>query len=152
MPDIVGRHNGRQVFTPVVLFPVETFEETIDPTRLSDFPRHQVLRALIDTGATGTCITEAAAKKLSLEPSGVVGVQGVNGADYHPSYIFKLGFVDLQADELGYQNPKFDLFEDEIEGPRFDCGSSDFDVLLGMDVLSKGTLTISKMGTFKFSY
>ncbi|MBA3526739.1 MAG: aspartyl protease family protein [Sphingomonas sp.] len=152
MPNIVGRHNGRQVFTPVVLFPVEEFTDTPDPQRLSKFPHHQVLRALIDTGATGTCITEAAARKLNLEPSGVVGVQGVNGADYHPSYIFKLGFVDLQQDELGYQNPRFDLFDEEIEGPRFDCGAADFDVLLGMDVLSRGTLTISKLGTFKFSY
>lgn len=152
MPDIVGRHNGRQVFTPVILLPVEDFASTISPQRLSTFPNIQVLRALIDTGATGTSITEAAARKLQLEPSGVVGVQGFGGADYHPSYIFKLGFVDLREDELGRSNPRFDLFDEEIEGPQFDCGLADFDVLLGMDVLSRGTLTVSKLGTFKFTY
>lgn len=124
----------------------------MDPQRLSRIPNLQVLRALIDTGATTTCITENAAKKLSLQPSGVVGVQGVGGATYHPSYIFKIGFVDLQQDELGYQNPQFYLFDKEIEGPQFDCGKEEFDVLLGMDILRFGTLTVSNSGNFKFSY
>lgn len=112
----------------------------------------QVLRALIDTGADVTSITEKAAQKLGLEPSGVVPIQGVGGVSFHPSYIFKIGFVDLRQDELGYQNPRFELLDEEIEGPEFDCGDADFDVLLGMDVLSIGTLTVSNKGTFRFSY
>ncbi len=41
----------------------------------------------------------------------------------------------------------------EIEGPEFDSGvDADFDVLLGMDVLSVGTLTITNRGSFKFSF
>ena len=152
MPDIVGRHNGVQVFTPVILLPVETFEDTLHPERLSKAPNLQVLRALIDTGADVTSITDNAARQLKLESSGIVGVQGFGGPNYHPSYIFKIGFVDIKEDELGYQNPHFDLFDEEIEGPRFDCGGAAFDVLLGMDILSKGTLTITNRGTFKFSY
>lgn len=152
MPDIVGRHNGIQVFTPVVLLPIETFEDTLDPQRLTKVSNLQVLRALIDTGADVTSITDNAVRLLRLEPSGVLGVQGFGGANYHTSYIFKLGFVDIQEDELGYQNPHFDLFDEEIEGPVFDCGGAAFDVLLGMDILSKGTLTISHKGTFKFTY
>jgi hypothetical protein len=113
----------------------------------------QVLRALVDTGAQVTSITEKAAQKLSLEPSGIVGIQGVGGPSYHNSYIFKLGFVDLQQSELGYHRPHFHLLDREIEGPEFDCGvDAEFDVLLGMDVLSIGTLTISNTGAFKFSF
>lgn len=153
MPDIVGQHNSSQVFVSVVLLPVDRFEDTLDPQRLSRAPNLQVLRALIDTGAQVTSITSKAARKLKLEPSGLVGIQGVGGPSYHHSYIFKLGFVDIRQSELGYQSPTFHLLDKEIEGPEFDCGvDADFDVLLGMDVLSIGTLTISSNGRFKFTY
>jgi Aspartyl protease len=152
MPDIVGRHDGVRVFTPVILIPFESFDAATKPQGLSSAPNFQVLRALIDTGAEVTSITDDAARKLKLEPSGVVGVHGVGGANYHLSYIFKIGFVDMKEDELGYLNPHFDLFNEEIEGPQFDCGAEAFDVLLGMDILSKGTLTISNNGSFLFSY
>ena len=153
MPDIVGQHNLSQVFVPVVLLPVERFEDILDPQRLSRAPNLQVLRALIDTGAQVTSITANAAQKLKLEPSGIVGIQGFAGPAYHNSYIFKLGFVDIHESELGYKHPKFHLLDKEIEGPEFDCGvDADFDVLLGMDVLSIGTLTISSNGMFKFSF
>ena len=112
----------------------------------------QVLNALIDTGAGVTSITRKAALKLKLEPSGIMGVQGFGGPNYHNFYIFKIGFVDLQKDELGYQTPQFHLLDKEIEGPEFDCGDADFDVLLGMDILSIGTLTVAHTGNFKFSY
>ncbi|GAO40068.1 hypothetical protein SCH01S_42_01110 [Sphingomonas changbaiensis NBRC 104936] len=113
----------------------------------------QVLCALVDTGAQVTSITEKAAQKLNLEPSGIVGIQGFGGPSYHNSYIFKLGFVDLKQSELGYHQPFFHLLDREIEGPEFDCGvDAEFDVLLGMDVLSIGTLTISNTGGFKFSF
>jgi hypothetical protein len=152
MPDIVGQHNCVQVITPVVILPVESFEDSLDPQRLNRVANFQVLQALIDTGADVTSITEKAAKKLKLQPSGIVGVQGFGGPKYHNSYIFKIGFVDLRQDELGYQNPEFHLIDKEIEGPEFDCGDADFDVLLGMDILSIGTLTVTHTGNFKFSY
>lgn len=153
MPDIVGPHNSSQVFVSVILLPVERFEDTLDPQWLARSPKLQVLRALIDTGAQVTSITSNAARKLQLEPSGIVGIQGFGGPNFHKSYIFKIGFVDLQQNELGYQHPQFHLLDKEIEGPEFDCGvDADFDVLLGMDVLSIGTLTISHLGSFKFSF
>ncbi|HEX8062680.1 MAG TPA: retroviral-like aspartic protease family protein [Allosphingosinicella sp.] len=153
MPDIVGPHNSSQVFVDVILLPVERFEDALDPQRLSKAPNLQVLRALIDTGAQVTSITQNAVQKLKLEPSGMVGIQGFAGPSYHPFYIFKIGFMELQENELGYRNPKFHILDKEIEGPEFDCGiDADFDVLLGMDVLSIGTLTISPTGSFKFSF
>ncbi len=153
MPDIVGPHNNRQVFTPVILLPVDRFEDSLDPEFLSKPASLQVLTALIDTGATGTCITESAARKLGLEPSGIVPVQGVGGTSYHNSYIFKVGFVDLRKNELGFESPQFHLVDREINGVEFDCGNEDFEVLLGMDVLSIGSLTVDGRGkSFRFSY
>lgn len=113
----------------------------------------QVLKALIDTGAQGTSITYHAARKLDLEPTGLIRIHGFGGAKNHNCYLFKVGFVDLQESELGYQRPMFHMVNREIEGAEFDCGpDADFDVLLGMDVLSIGTLTVSHTGQFKFSF
>ncbi|MDP9415453.1 MAG: aspartyl protease family protein [Pseudomonadota bacterium] len=105
MPDIVGSHNGSQVFVSVILLPVERFEDTLDPQRLSKVPNLQVLRALLDTGAQVTSITEKAANRLNLEPSGIVGIQGFGGPTYCSSYIFKLGFVDLQQANSDISSP-----------------------------------------------
>jgi hypothetical protein len=119
---------------------------------LSQPANMQVLTVLIYTGASGTCITASAARKLGLEPSGIVPVQGVGGASFHNAYIFKVGFVDLRKNELGsISDPNFISLK-EINGVEFDCGSADFEVLLGMDVLSIGTLTVAGRGTFKFTF
>ena len=153
MPDIVGSHNGSQVFVPVVLLPIDRFEDTLSPQWISKPATMQVLKALIDTGAQGTSITPNAANKLDLEPTGMIRVQGVGGAKLHYKYIFKVGFVDLQRNEIGFESPRFHIVDKEIEGADFDCGiDADFDILLGMDVLSIGTLTISNTGNFKFSF
>ena len=153
MPDILEQHNCSQVFVPVVLLPVERFEETLDPQWLGKTANLQVLNALVDTGAQSTNITENAARKLGLEPSGMTGIHGVNGPAYRNYYIFKLGFVDLQKDERGFQKPSIHMIDREIVGPEFDCGAdADFDVLLGMDILSIGTLTITHTGKFKVSF
>ena len=153
MPDIVGPHNGSQVFCSVVLLPVESYEAQTDPQRLSRFPNLQVLKALIDTGAQGTSITAQAASRLSLEPTGIIRIHGFGGAKDHNCYLFKVGFVDLQQTEIGFQSPMFYMVEKEIQGAEFDCGpDADFDVLLGMDVLSIGTLTVANTRRFKFSF
>ena len=153
MPDIVGSHNGSQVFCSVVLLPVDRSQDLPDPQRLSRFPNFQVLKALIDTGAQGTSLTWQAAQKLALEPTGIIRVHGFGGAKDHNCYLFKVGFVDLRETEFGLQSPMFHMVDREIEGAEFDCGpDANFDVLLGMDVLSIGTLTVSNTGKFKFSF
>ena len=153
MPDIVGSHNGSQVFVPVVLLPVESFSDTIDPQRLARSSNLQVVTALIDTGAQGTSITSLAASKLNLEPLGTMAIQGFSGPSQRNYYLFKVGFVDLRTNEMGFTSPNFHLVEQEISGAEFDCGiEANFDVLLGMDVLSIGTLTIANTGRFKFSF
>lgn len=153
MPDIVGSHNCSQVFCSVVLLPVERFEDTLDPQRLSRLPNMQVLKALIDTGAQGTSITLQAAEKLKLEPTGLIRVHGFGGPKDHNCYLFKVGFVDLRESEIGVQSPRFHIVDSEIQGAEFDCGpDGDFDVLLGMDVLSIGTLTVAHNGKYKFTF
>jgi Aspartyl protease len=153
MPDIVGSHNGSQVFCNLVLLPVERFQESLDPQRLSKAANMQVVKALIDTGAQGTSITPSAAHRLGLTAAGAFPVQGVGGRRLHNYYLFKVGFVDLRENEFGGKDPQFHVVDREIEGAEFDCGpDADFDVLLGMDLLSIGTLTVTNTGKFRFSF
>lgn len=113
----------------------------------------QVVKALVDTGAQNTSITPHAAEALGLEPIGSVRVHGVGGSKLHLSYLFKIGLVDLQRNELGYESPHIHMIDREITGAEFDCGpDAAFDVLLGMDLLSIGTLTIANTGKFRFSF
>lgn len=152
MPDIVGSHNGSQVFVPVVLLPVHRFDGP-DPEQLSRPGMMQVVNALVDTGAQSTCITPSVADRLRLEPLGSVRVHGVGGSKLHMTYLFQVGLVELQRNELGHESPRFHMVDREITGAEFDCGpDANFDVLLGMDLLSIGTLTIANTGRYKFSF
>lgn len=152
MPDIVGSHNGSQVFVSVVLLPVDRFVVP-DPFRLSRPGGMQVVKALIDTGAQNTSITPAAAERLGLQPIGSVRVHGVGGSKLHLTHLFKIGLVDLQRNEFGFESPHVHMIDREITGAEFDCGpEASFDVLLGMDLLSIGTLTITNTGRFRFSF
>ncbi|WP_353198150.1 aspartyl protease family protein [Sandarakinorhabdus sp.] len=113
----------------------------------------QVLDGLFDTGAQTTCITPRAASKIGLSPLGVLPIQGVGGVNLHNYYLFRIGFVDMQANEFGGTNPHIHFVEKDIEGPEFDCGpNAGFDILIGMDLISAGTLTIGRNGRFKFSF
>lgn len=152
MPDIVSSHNGSQVLAPVVLLPVDRLD-LHDPQRVSRPGTMQVVNALIDTGAQNTCITPSVAARLGLEPIGSVRVHGVGGSKLHLTYLFRVGLVDLQRNEFGFESPEIHMIDREINGSESDCGpDGSFDVLLGMDLLSIGTLTVTNTGKFKFSF
>jgi hypothetical protein len=152
MPDIVGRVSNAQVIIQVALLPVESFEDVINPFHIEQPARLHVLNALVDTGAQSTCITKSAATRLGLTPIGAIPIQGVSGRSLHNNYLFKMGFSLTQTDEVGVVTSNLHFLNQPIEGVEFHSGSSDFDVLLGMNVLSVGDLTITRDGRFKFSF
>lgn len=84
--------------------------------------------AIWDTGATSSMISESLAKELKLEPEGSVKVSGVHGIEdakiYTIDLIFGNGFTldKLQVSEAG--------------------NNAGFDVLIGMDIISKGLFIV----------
>jgi hypothetical protein len=56
-------------------------------------PNLQLFKALVDTGATGSCITPQTATKMGLAPIGKALVHGVSDAKYHNNYLFHIGFM-----------------------------------------------------------
>lgn len=142
MPVLTLRHNGRQLFMPVSILPPS-------PQPTGNFP---LFKALIDTGATVTCISEQVASVVGLRPHGRTTVAGVAGLSTHNSYIFRLGFSadrpdnqSLPAVEAMY------LLKLDILGAQIET-TGDYDVLLGMDVLSTGQLVVNGSGTFSFAF
>lgn len=85
-------------------------------------------KAVWDTGATGSMISASTAKKLTLSPCGISQISGVHGVQnakcYHVDLVFGNGFCI----------PKIKVAE------ASDTGG--FELLVGMDVISKGILLI----------
>lgn len=160
MPCIWGQHNGSQLFLSVTIIPG-------DAPPLPEgavYPGSQLFRALVDTGATTTGITGGVVTKLGLQPVGKSSIDGVSGRRHHNNYLFKVGFPFLVAPSLlppgvpllpGHQPLQLQILNQTILGFDFHKGTFDFDVLLGMDVISTGSLVVQGgggIGTFSFSF
>ena len=162
MPCIWQKHNKRQAFIDVV---VATKQTALAIWQGLDSPMDiKPYKALVDTGAVSTCITKKVADELGLPSAGVRPVNGVSGTSVHQFYIFHVGFV-MTAPDAGLfeidspetKNPLQDFADTHIsklviEGAELIVPDNGFDVLLGMDILSTGSLAIEGNGTFSFSF
>lgn len=164
MPCIWGVHSGvGQLFCVAAIIP-----HTIGPAPMgSIFPGAgamvQGANALIDTGATGTCISQRLAQRQNLSPIGKVMVHGVSGPAQHNSYAFKIGFPFALAPgapsppgmppppTTGALPGQLHVMERVIQGSEFH-GAGNFDILIGMDVISMGSLVVLGNGSYCFAF
>ena len=164
MPCIWGLHSGRQLFCALAIIPADAPGVLGMPYGSSFTGVLKGVRALIDTGATTTCITSRLARDLNLQPVGKVQVHGVSGVVAHNSYLFLVGFPFAVAPGTplppghpppgpGETTTQTHILDKIIEGCEFNGGDNPaFDVLLGMDVISTGSLVVQANGTFSFSF
>lgn len=104
--------------------------------------------ALVDTGARRTCVTEEVAQALNMRRIGEVEVWNVKRPERHWTYLFNVAIWPDSDD--GRPLPPYGI-GDEIEG--IDVGNHPyFDVLLGMDIISRGRLLIEPSGQFSMSF
>jgi hypothetical protein len=104
--------------------------------------------ALVDTGARRTCLSETAVQRLKLKHTGKVDVWNVKRPEEHFTYLFHVG-IWPDADE-NQPSPVYGI-GDEIEG--IDVGDHRyFDVLLGMDIISRGYLHLEQDGSFEMGF
>ena len=93
-----------------------------------------------DTGATGTCISKEVVSKLGLIPIGKVQVHTPSGIGTMSQYIIDL----IMNNEVIFHN--WVVMDSEI-------GKQGIDVLIGMDIISKGDFAISNYeGRPQFSF
>lgn len=108
--------NGKEIATPITVSCQDGCQ-----------PIHHCT-AIWDTGATNSMISEELARALQVTPRGTVKVSGVHGVEDANTYTINLHFnngftlEDLQVSEAG--------------------NNAGFDVLIGMDVISRGILVI----------
>jgi hypothetical protein len=101
--------------------------------------------ALVDTGAKRTCITERLVQQLGLQRKGRIEIWNIKRPELHWTYLFHVG-IWPEPDDPETPSAPFGIGA-EIEG--IDVGDNRFfDVLLGMDVITQGSLHLERDGSF----
>jgi hypothetical protein len=156
MPYLHGRHDGRQAIIQVAIIDAAKHLEHKQSS-------NQILRgvrpfrALIDTGATVTMITSRVIQEAGLQPVNRRKWASADGERWLPAYLFHVAFYgelvsvgDSEEDGTS-QVHKILICKTVINGGEIKDESS-FDVLLGMDILSTGILTVKNDGSYSFEF
>lgn len=137
-----GQLQNNRILLPVG---IRLFQD--DPAAPADFTFHQFV-ALVDTGATRTSISRNVIDRVGLRGRGKIPVGNVKRTEFHETYLFYLGVWPQTED--GSPPAVFGL-GDAIMG--IDGGDSRFyDVLLGMDIITRGALTLDLDGKFALAF
>jgi hypothetical protein len=159
MPCIRGEHYGRSALVQVAIIDAARHKAH----RESGAPVLSGVRpflALFDTGASSTMISSRVATELGLQPVGRRRYAALGGPVNRDTYLFHVAFYSGKAPRLVNQDhdlprsieiSRIHVCSRIINGGEIDDGQS-FEVLLGMDVITSGTLVIDKDGSFSFTY
>lgn len=149
MPSIHGKHGGRAAIIQVAI---------VDATRHMEHRQSSApvltgvvpFRALIDTGATTTMIASRVVQKLGLQLVNKLPFAGLGGVSWRPAYLFHVAFYESPPSVVPSAVSRIHVCKRVINGGEL-SDEHTFDVLLGMDVLTTGSLRIDKDG-FEFSF
>jgi hypothetical protein len=153
MPCLWLAHNNSQLFITVGIIDAATV--SIAPGTLlgAAIQPPRTFVALVDTGAQKTMISANVVNALGLPPQGQIPVQGVGpNITYHNGYLFHVAFtLPLQVVAPGQMQVAVFIHPSVIYGAELSVPGG-FDVLLGMDILSSGSLKIEGSGHASFSF
>jgi len=148
MPSIHGAHDGRAAIVTIAIVDAVKYREHRQGGN-SVFQGAVPFRALIDTGATRTMIASRVVTRLGLQQATLLQFSGLGGTTWRPGYLFRVAFYDRPPTDAAEQSRIMVLNRDIMGGELTD--EHTFDVLLGMDVLTTGSLHIDKAG-FRFTF
>ena len=100
----------------------------------TDGPNHPPVtqfKAIWDTGATSSVITQQVIDACNLQPTGIAEVHGVHGKDFSETYLVN---IVLQS---GVGFPNIQVTKGKLTG---------VDVLIGMDIITRGDFVITNQG------
>jgi hypothetical protein len=134
MQEVRFAHDRRQLRIPVAILPPGDF-------------RFERVIGLIDTGASISGVSRRVAETLGLPRQGKMVIATPQGDHATSIRNFMIGLFPGQGagDGLPFVLP------DEFVGIECSTGTS-FEVLIGMDVLGRGTLLVEPNGTGSFSF
>ena len=114
--------------------------------------RIHICSALVDTGASVTCISSSVAKELELAPKGKTEIQNASGIEevnvYDVQPVIILSNVPSAENKTTMAVQAFE----PIRSPEFNPGENIQKALIGRDILQQGVLTLSFDGHYTFSY
>lgn len=112
--------------------------EAFDPRTGGTSPPIKEFAAIWDTGATSSVITQAVVDDCGLAPTGMTNVYSVHGSRQAETYLINIRLPN-DVTFVGLRVTKGDF--------------KDADILIGMDVISRGDFAVtSPGGTTKFSF
>lgn len=118
-----------------------------DPSAAIQLVYHEFI-ALVDTGATRTAISQNVIDRVGLTSRGKIPVGNVRRTEEHHTYVFYVAIWPVSDD--GSPTAVFGIGQ-EIMG--IDGGDSRYyDILLGMDVISQGSLRLERDGSFELGF
>ena len=141
MPNISGNFDKRKgIIIEIEVAAAGSFEPTVNGQKNFKLVR---LPALVDTGATNTCLSPAVINELELLAVGKTEVLAAGGV--HPTNIYR---VDLALIYGPQRLVRFDIQVTKFNAPQ----NSPVQALLGLDILGDGVLTMSFDGHFTLSH
>lgn len=149
MPCIWGKYSSSRIILQVAIIPDSLYQQMMQGAGTGQL---SVFNALVDTGATSTCITNNVVTKCELSPIGQVPIQGVSGQQHHNNYLFRVAFAFGTPKTGQTFEGHVHIFNKPIQGPELKMANAGFDILLGMDVLGEGSLKVDGDGSFSFSF
>lgn len=102
-------------------------------------------------------VSTAVVRQLGLISVNRLAYESLDGSSWKPGHLFHMAFIAGVAHHLDIVADRSDPMDrllvcrKVINGGEITTSPS-FDVLIGMDVISTGTLTISNDGTFNFQF
>jgi hypothetical protein len=148
MRSVRGKLENGRIRIKVGIRPFQPYESVDGFSAPVDLTYHECM-ALVDTGAVRTCVTERVVQTVGLKRKGRAEIWNIKRPEMHWTYLFHVGIWPDPVDEFT-PLPIFGIGP-EIEG--IDVGNNRFfDVLLGMDIISQGSLHLERDGSFVMAF
>lgn len=117
----------------------------------SAVPSPRFYTALVDTGATLTCIYQKVVQEIGLQPIGKSMMTGATGSSAVNTYQFGVGFLTNPVQTpTGQVTGTLDVRV--VDGMEFAVQGAVFDVLLGRDIICAGSFSLSFDGHMLLSW
>jgi len=151
MPCVAGNYNPAVgVIVQVAILPHSQLT-TVRAQPQSPPQNLTFFAGLVDTGASVTCISNNVVQTVGLQPSGRTSMSGSTGQNIVDQYTFVVGFMfPTQQSPTGAVSGQLHLHL--VQGCEFMSHGFGFDVLIGRDILCKGSLSLSFDGHYVLSF
>lgn len=140
MPCISGRYDKTGLIIEVGILPHgEQLKSSL-----------KLYKALIDTGASRTCVSDRLVSLYRFAPTGDATMHHAWGSNQAHTYLFNM-FVPTRVDAKKDGSSSGDVSMFTLEGLSFKA-RSDFDILIGRDFICRGSLSVTFDGHFSLCF